>query len=414
MSFRFRNALTSGICIILMLFAITGCGAGKQTDASAEEAINVNNDGLSEEIAQAYYDDLYEVVNTYGFCKTPQDYPGLAYAELIDFDDDGTSELYYYYTSSLDTAGQGYSQYEGIVHEVVCGWNEKENKLEKIERQFSIGESLYEKYIQRAFVESDGKHYLIYSEYDNQNGSEKIICETFDSGKFVEVNAEELPVSFHYGDEGALIQVYNYYIDGAAHDIGLDYECNETEEMLNHLHETGNVEGEIDLGTDFEAEELSFIGKSFSDVINRYGEDYEVYYNDYPEPGFIIYYDNPSIGFADKNLIYEWIVEYDGEFDLSTEVDSIYVYDDEPIAYGFLGGCTYDKFLGSLSKLGIDEDEAGAEYLFEGSHFENTFMSVFDYGAYHFVYEWYPTEENSMGVFNLPETSSTTKVTRRQ
>ena len=54
----------------------------------------------SNEIESVYYVVLHDLVDRVGFCTSETAGPGLAYAELIDFNNDGVDELYLYY---LDT-----------------------------------------------------------------------------------------------------------------------------------------------------------------------------------------------------------------------------------------------------------------------------------------------------------------------
>lgn len=104
----------------------------KAEPTAAVTAAAKAENALSPEQAHAYYTILEKITDDCGVCKSEKEGPGLAYADLIDFDGDGTDELYLFYIDQ-NHAGESDAYFQGVdgsvvwcLHEQVYKWNGSE------------------------------------------------------------------------------------------------------------------------------------------------------------------------------------------------------------------------------------------------------------------------------------------------
>lgn len=173
----------------------------------------------------------------------------------------------------------------------------------------------------------------------------------------------------------------------------------------------GEREGNVDEYNNTVAEELSFLGKTFADVVIAYGDNYDTFKYNYGDPGICLAFDDLGMAFASAGMNFHFIVDYSGSVNMNTVIKSIYPYGENvPTAYGFTSDCTYSEFLSCLSKLGLTENDIYLEHYTEEESIDGeSYYAALDYGDYRFEYLWYP-----MGTNSLAQTKAyMSKITKR-
>lgn len=191
-----KRKVKSLLLVIILCLGLAGCGATSKTekqdeqgsdktaaDSSAPDATqsdetnspNSTSDksNSNANMAKAYAKVLQNVVNLYGYCTAApdeygyispspddgiaSDYIGLAYADLIDFDADGTPELYLFYAASANEGSEDtYAIYEQL-------WRWNGSAAEKVhEEEYIKGLSYKSGYDSVSLYEADERTYLAY------------------------------------------------------------------------------------------------------------------------------------------------------------------------------------------------------------------------------------------------------------
>lgn len=142
---------------------------------------------LSPEQAQAYYDVLADLSDRVGITEEHYDAAGLAYAELIDFDGDGSQELYLYYIDSRDADGNNIGNDRCLIDEV---WAWEGDSCQRVYQDSFMGfgpDSFRGKNIRsKSIIEVDGRPYIAmdYGEWFNGVTNETIELWTLENGSF--------------------------------------------------------------------------------------------------------------------------------------------------------------------------------------------------------------------------------------
>ena len=136
-SFVLAGALAAG-CITAGVAVYTRTAKSEVPSPTPTESVSPlpSEQPLTPEQALAYYNLLFGLLNDRGRCTSSSKGPGVAYADLLDFDGDGSKELYLYYLDQ--DHGEEYATYyypiKGYInwclHEQVYKWNG--NSAEKV------------------------------------------------------------------------------------------------------------------------------------------------------------------------------------------------------------------------------------------------------------------------------------------
>ena len=203
------------ILVFVLIFAFTNFSLAETTW-----------ENLPQGLASAYFDELSYLVKTRGIAPImeeggsnppPEGYAeglGVAYARLLDFDGDGTPELYVV-TNEKDPNSLDF-YYDGMARQEIWNWENGQLKL------------IYEKSIEFAgtrvhpssgILKDNNKYYLTYSEASGGQGLYEEIYETnnekiyeLKDGKFIE-KATISEETIYYWDKEDLFESGSQYTD---------------------------------------------------------------------------------------------------------------------------------------------------------------------------------------------------------
>ena len=209
----------AGALALSLLLLLGSSGLGMAVPAKAAG----NADSLDPAAAQAYAKVLQDIVNQRGICNAAADISGfveagqygedgLAYAQLIDFDGNGSQELYLYYAVSSNDANYVRG---GRLIEELWYWNGSSAVKAYTEEHYSEADTFGFSGGGRYFFKENGKTYL--ASWDSfRLGETHSIAETlmkFENGqvsKYQEIS-ESLNGEIMYGGAS---NTYSVYING--------------------------------------------------------------------------------------------------------------------------------------------------------------------------------------------------------
>ena len=176
--------------------------------------------------AASYYAVMDDVVDRVGVTEAHADAEGLAYAELIDFDNDGTPELYLFYNEEYDEDGNG-SPDGTCLHDEV--WTVDGDDCTCVYRDGFLGYGpgrFRDKAVRsKCVLEQDGQYYLAIWYYFYGNGIVRDTVElmTLRDGEFVTVKQLEVATVSGYAlslQDPDFFTVYG--LDPNSSDLGSD------------------------------------------------------------------------------------------------------------------------------------------------------------------------------------------------